>query len=257
MLHLAGAASMIACRFDPAGIAPEQTAGDGRVPDAARSIDAPGGEDAALPATAGLVGYWSLDEVNDGMTPDASGNGLHGAVRGAMPTAGRVGNALHFDGVGDEVTIGNPAVLGFTGTISIAAWCKPEGLSGFRNIVVHGFTLDTPGEVYLRTHDDRYEGGSWDGADHGASRVVAAGDENAWVHIASVYDGTTWRLYRNAVEIAQSEDPVGAVEVSADWVIGAASDEDGREFRGAIDEVRIYDRALAPDEIAALVAQGQ
>ena len=72
------------------------------------------------------------------------------------------------------------------------------------------------------------------------------------MHLAGVYDGTTWRLYRNGIQVSSSAHPIGAVTVTVNWAIGATGDGTSRWFSGAIDDVRIYNRALSAAEVADL-----
>ncbi len=66
-----------------------------------------------------------------------------------------------------------------------------------------------------------------------------------WVHLAGTYDGATMRLYIDG-ELAASATASGAVVPStADLQIGAGY----AWFRGDLDEVRIYDRALTLAEL--------
>ena len=73
----------------------------------------------------------------------------------------------------------------------------------------------------------------------------------AWAHIAMTYDGTRQRLYINGVEVLNRAQ-TGSVAVSAGALrIGGNASWAGEFFRGLIDEVRVYNRALSAAEIAA------
>ena len=140
--------------------------------------------------------------------------------------------------------------LDITGTITLEAWVRSATAhTDFGDIVVRGFTMAPDGEVFLRTYGGNYQIGSWDGTDHLASVPIPSGDIGQWVHLAGVYDGTTWRLYRNGQLLGSSTDPVGAVPVAANWAVGTTADGDDRFFVGDVDEVRIWNRALGPQEI--------
>jgi hypothetical protein len=199
-----------------------------------------------------------LDEAaNADAFADASGWGHDGACAApGCPTAGVAGmrnTAVSFDGQNDVIQLGNPTALrAIRQRITIAAWVKPEATDGLRNIVAHGYTSEPQGEVFLRVNDGRYEVGAWDGADHLAAFDIPAEDVGSWVHLAGVYDGANWRLYRNGVEVAVTEDETGAVFVYGDWAVGARGDGNGRFFQGSIDDVRIYNRTLFAAEIQAL-----
>src|SRR5262249_7177951 len=74
----------------------------------------------------------------------------------------------------------------------------------------------------------------------------------AWHHVAYTWDGTTNRLYIDgtaATSTATSHD-AGAVTYAFLGATGGALPADF--YSGALDEVRIYDRALAVSEIAAM-----
>lgn len=272
-------AMLAGCAFDTSGLAPGS--GDGVVdasrapadatlgtnPDAGAeprpdaSLSPPPDAGPALPPDAGIPGpvrdlvcYWPLDEITDGITPDLAQHGLHGTVSGATLTDGRRGGALRFDGDGDAVLIGNPPELSFSGAITVAAWIRPRAFSGFRNVVAHGYTLGPDAEVFLRIFDGRYEGGSYDGQDHRADVGARQGDDDRWIHLTIVYDGATWRLYRDGEQVDVTTDATGAVQVNEGWAIGARGNGMERFFEGDIDEVRIYRRALSADEVAELAA---
>jgi hypothetical protein len=156
---------------------------------------------------------------------------------------------LRFDGVGDHINLGNPASMNIDGEITIEAWVNFEAADGIRNIVAHGYTRSPDAEVFLRVQDGRYEVGSWDGAGHKAWYNVPAEDFGRWVHLAGLYDGTAWRLFRNGLEVASTAEARGAVLVNGNWALGASGTGTERFFEGLLDEVAIYNRALSPQEI--------
>lgn len=240
-------------RLRDAGI-PDAAAGfpDGASPDA--SPDAGEGE---VDLERGLAGHWPLDEIESGSggntTPDHTDNRFDGEVDGTSVVAGQVGMALRFDGSDDSVRIGNRPELDIAGPITLSAWGRPAVLDqNTRNIVAHGSTSSPRREVFLRLSNEQYQGGSWDGADHKAVSAIPANDLGGWIHLATVYDGQDWVLYRNGTEVGREPSPTGAVTVDESWFIGDRLSESDRFFDGDIDDVRIYDRALSPAEVRAL-----
>jgi len=218
-----------------------------------------------------LVGWWKLDDGLGTIASDSSSTGATGTLVGT-PTWTTNGptqpgphppypKALHFDGVNDRVVLGNPTALNFSGQITIAAWTKLDTLDrALHNIVDHGYTRSPNADVSLNFQAGAYWIGTWTGGSgptYGASIAVPNGDVGVWNHLAGTYDGTNWRLYRNGVLVASVPATVGAVTVSADWVIGgSAVPGDLRSFPGTIEDVRVYKRALSTTEIASL-ASGQ
>ena len=73
---------------------------------------------------------------------------------------------------------------------------------------------------------------------------------NAWSHIAATYDGATLRLYLNGT-LVSSQARTGAIATSTNPLQIGGDSIYGQFFQGAIDEVRIYNRALAQAEIQA------
>jgi len=80
---------------------------------------------------------------------------------------------------------------------------------------------------------------------------------NVWVHVAAVYDGAHMRLYKDGVEVGAMRKS-GEVSVNAGvpvWIGDNPPDAGSRPFHGAIDDVRIYKRALNVAEVKALSAR--
>jgi uncharacterized repeat protein (TIGR01451 family) len=214
-----------------------------------------GGTPPVTPTTDGLVGYWALNEASGSVALDSSGAGHNGTITGAARVAGAVGGALNFDGSGSSVEIPNDAGLNFSGQITMAAWVRPQSTAGKQNILAHGYTLIPARSVYLRINDGRYEVGSQDGLFQPlAAAAVPAEDIGNFVHIAGVFNGTAWIIYRNGVALNTFPSLIGAVTVTSDWAIGARADGTDRDFNGTIDEVRLYNRALTTAEIGVLFA---
>jgi hypothetical protein len=157
--------------------------------------------------------------------------------------------ALAFNGQSDYVRLNNPTTLNITGQITLEAWIRPEASNGIRNIVAHGHSSSPNGEVFLRLNNSNYEVGSWDGQNYLTRAPIPTGDIGNWVHLAGVYDGTTWRLYRNGVQVSAAAAARGAVPVNESWAIGARGTGTERFFQGQIDDVRIWNRARSATEI--------
>ncbi|MDB6066279.1 MAG: hypothetical protein JWR26_2487 [Pedosphaera sp.] len=207
----------------------------------------------ASPAALGLVGYWAFDEASGGFAVDGSGSGNAGNIINATRVVGQTGGALSFNGSSSWVDITNKPSLNFTGPITLAAWIKPSSSGGIQNILVHGYTGST--EVFLRINGGNYEVGAWNGSTTPTATFgVPAGDIGNWVHVAGVYNGSTWILYRNGVSVKTNSAGIGPMTMAADWAVGARAGGTERFFSGSIDEVRMYNRELTSVEIAALTS---
>jgi hypothetical protein len=76
---------------------------------------------------------------------------------------------------------------------------------------------------------------------------------NQWQHLAMTYDGVTLRAYADGVDVAMK--PVNRKRQTGDAALAIGRRQDGfgnSAFRGRIDEVRLYRRALAPAEVKVL-----
>jgi hypothetical protein len=160
--------------------------------------------------------------------------------------------ALRFGG-NDGILLGNPEPLQITGTLTVEAWVRPANTTVQQDIVAHGHVNDVPpfGEVVLRIDGGRYEFGTWNNVVYPTVRApIPAGDNSTWVHLAGTFDGGTWRLYRNGVQVASLASSQGAFPVNAAWAIGMSGKAHDRRFTGDIDDVRIFNYALDAKQIA-------
>jgi hypothetical protein len=81
-----------------------------------------------------------------------------------------------------------------------------------------------------------------------------------WIHVAGSFDGTTSRVFVNGVQVASAVHAATTIgsagETSQITVGGNQNDATGTAaelWKGNIDDVRLYNRALSQAEIAALV----
>jgi len=199
-----------------------------------------------------LLAWWKLDETSGGTAFDSAGTN-DGTNNGALiGQAGQVGTAYEFAGSSDHIAIGDPAALQVTGEITISAWINPHATNGIRNIVAKGYRTSPNQEMFLRINGGKYQIGSWNGSDHLASYNIPGGDVGTWVHLAGLYDGSAWRLYRNGMPVSSKTDATGGIQVDHNWAIAARGTGTERFFDGVVDDVRIYGRALTSIEVQEL-----
>ena len=201
----------------------------------------------------GLIAYWEFN----GDATDASGNGHDGTVVGATLTTDRFGNedaAYSFDGY-DFITVpDSPDFTLGSNPFTITVWSKLDALS-------------TDGGYYLMGHDEGpgttrkwifFQGNS---SIYFITTPVGwlylgpydfqVGD---WHHLAIRRDGDLLTAFVDGTPIGSAAftatipDPVAPL-----WIGDAEDEHPGRNYRGSIDSVRIYSRALSQDEIQSLV----
>jgi hypothetical protein len=200
------------------------------------------------PAPAGLVAWWR----GEGDAADARG------ARGGKPSGvtfetGRVGQAFRFDGAGSYVEA--PALAGALSKnqITIEAWVKADAHAKPGSCCAHIVGLDSPGQWMSHIGIDPAKPYFWtnNGIRVQDPEPLALG---SWQHLAATYDGTTARFYRNGV-LKASQTRSLSLPIGASTRIGGSS-VDPRPFKGLVDEVSIYDRALSEAEIRGIHAAG-
>ena len=206
------------------------------------------------PAGSGLVAAYGFDEGTGTVASDASGHGNTGTIAGAIWTPGRFGQSLEFDGVADWVTVAASGELNFTSAMTVEAWVYATEAGGWRSVVFK----EAPGEI--RDHNyGLYSGFAAQGpgghvlldgfADNVKAHAPAVIVLNRWTHVATTYDGSVLRAYVDGVERAAVA-AAGPINVTGGVLRIGGNSIYGDFFKGQIDEVRLYSRALSPAEIA-------
>ncbi|MEX0933683.1 MAG: LamG domain-containing protein [Candidatus Paceibacterota bacterium] len=217
------------------------------------------GKTPTLSDISGLVGHWTFDGKHmDNGVEDASGNGNTGVLFGQSATttvAGKIGQALEFDGVDDYVTVSNASLLNPVTSLTVSVWVKIRVLDEYQEIVSKGscnggFFNDT---FFLCVHTAGSSvilGSTYDGGGSYVTRTVGIDNEelNQWIYLTGVIDTVNDKisLYKNG-SLASQTDYTNNILTNADPLrIGGSG---GVYLDGDIDDVRIYDRALSNDEI--------
>ncbi len=204
----------------------------------------------------GLLAYYRFDEGAGTSAADASGNGNNGTLfNGPVWTTGKINSALSFDGVNDYVEVPNSASINPVNFVTVSAWIYPTapGQSNDSKIIV---------KRHQTLANDNYSLGFTSGS-RPEARIVIGGSMksiygpvlslNAWHHLVGVYNGSTLKLYVNGTEV-NSIAASGSLDTSTYPLrIGTrAVDPVNRYFKGSIDEVRVYNRALSEQEVQSL-----
>jgi hypothetical protein len=196
--------------------------------------------------TTGLVGYWSFDEGSGDTAYDDSDYGHDGTIVGATWCAGCSGTALDFDGSDDWVGLGDPPALDISHPLTVVACVMRETTGRTDTIVSHGhgsfvFYISGSNKVCLAT-----QGGGPGGSVASVSFIT---DSSPHLVVAT-YDGTIGRVYIDG-QLDNEASMTPEFSASNPVRIGACPSYDER-FRGVIDEVRIYNRALTESDVRVL-----
>ena len=209
----------------------------------------PSARAAAVDSTPGLVAAYGFDEASGSSVGDASvfaNNGTFGS--GVWRTTGRFGGALGFNGSG-RVTIPSTASLCLTNAMTLEAWINPSVVdASWRDVIYKG------NDNYYLMATSSQGGVPAGGASFGnisatteayAPSALATG---VWTHIAVTYDGSIIRLYVNGAQVA-TRSKTGTYTTSSNPLQIGGNTFYWQYFKGKIDEVRVYNRALGAAEI--------
>lgn len=169
--------------------------------------------------------------------------------------------AALFDGEDDALNVAYGPIYALN-ELTAAAWVRADTLdgSGLRMIFGQpsGGGLLNAWLLYYRLTNGmwevRYQMNSVEDTVLIAEMTFGLGE---WVHLAGVYDGTNMFLYINGepagsrVTVPPAYDGVQPITIGHDL----NNDAPAGHFDGALDEIRLYARALDPQEIAALAAR--
>lgn len=213
----------------------------------------------------GLVGYWPFEEASQltGTIADVSGSGINlttthlTSPNGIIAGGGTYGNALSLDGGGDYA-YKSGAITGLpTGSVaSVEAWVYPTGaslvgLKDYNGIVSWGARTCTGGGVALSLSQTGYpQVPTWCNDVQSSAPVTF----NAWNHLVMAMNGRDVTFYLNGVPTTTSlaNTPNFASQSLSIGTLEASGG--GRFFKGLVDEVRIYNRTLTAQDIAARYA---
>jgi hypothetical protein len=213
----------------------------------------------ACPGTPpGMVAWWR----GEGNTGDYAGTNdavFEGAV-GYGP--GEVGQAFLFDGVTSYLQAPNNALWALgTNDFSVELWANFAQI----NASIAG----GDGSVVFAAHDEGPEHNKWlfgfggqelyfyvyspSAGPHFFAPAVVSLTTNRWYHVALTKAGAAYRIYLNGSQVSAETNSLPVPIADAPLTLGQAQ---GLFMEGLLDEISIYNRALAASEIQAIHQAG-
>ena len=212
--------------------------------------------------TDGLVGYWPFD----GNANDISGNGNNGNVCGAILTTDRRGNsnrAYHFNGT-SWIEISCSSSIRNVSSITIAAWIKPT--KWYVNPIGDKMEFIS---ILQKGGSFQFQFGKWNESDSYTPKnyiwlyypndINIAGDNlvkpsvGLWQFMAVTYNGQKMKVYKDG-SLKEEVEAHGSIPMTDENLyIGKDPIDRCEYFVGDMDNVSIYNRALSPTEIKALM----
>ncbi len=202
--------------------------------------------------SAGLIGHFMFS----GNSSDSSGLGNHGVpTNGASLTTDRFNtpnSAYYFDGVDDYINIPTYNNMSPTNAVSMAAWVKADSVNNLRYIYDrieindgYGLTVTANGNLRITIN-----GGQ--GAAVSSQKIT----DGQWHHVVGTYDKNTSQLkvYIDCVEDGSStlSSSITYSPEPRNGIGGPGQPGYMYYFKGSIDDLRIYNRALTACEINQL-----
>ncbi len=211
----------------------------------------------SLPPPAGLRAWWpgnfSPVEIINGIDAVAAGNATYGE--------GKVGGGFLFDGTGDyfRAPAASSLDVGTANGFTVETWIQPDDLIG-RPLVewdVPGYgvhfwsSVSFSGSLLANVVDST-------GAFHAVQSPGNLLSTSQFQHVALTYDkilGIT-RLWLNGQKVAEAASGVFTPRTNGPLLIGGRLQGSPASFKGRMDEVGIYDRALSQAELQSLYNTG-
>lgn len=206
----------------------------------------------------GLEAYWPFDEGSGTTVADQTGNGFTGTLHGDISwvrltpqvVADDPGNALAF-GSDDEYVEANGVSAHLTNDFTLEAWIEPEAGQPSNGGAIWGLHTSDADNQMILMYDD--SGDLFRYYDGGTSTTTAADyPSGRRYHVAVTVASGVVTVYVNGAA-ALTSTLSASIDATSQFSLGQEFDSGGpsNEYKGEMDEVRIWDLARSADEIRA------
>jgi hypothetical protein len=211
-----------------------------------------------------LRGRWKLDETSGTVAADSSGLANNGTLSGVSfsfdtnAVSGQWNGALNFDGTDDYLDLPD-GFDNFRGGMTISLWAYPTAAKNWARFVDMGNGQYNNNIVFARrgtTNDLAFE--AYDGTASGG-QVTAAGaiQLNQWqMFTATLNASGTVTLYKNGSQVATGTTALPSNIARINNYIGRSNWAADAWFQGRMDDVKIYNYALTPQEVQSIYLSG-
>ena len=215
-------------------------------------------QSARIIPTDGLVAYYPFN----GNADDKSGNGNNGTEHGATLTTDRFGRAgmAYLFGDGKYITVPNSTTLNPSLAITVSAWIDMRTFRQEHQSILSKLSSNwvpaTGWSLRLTDTSDVWSHVQVVSTVNNMRAFKRGPFSYGWLHIAFTYDGTKLRHYVNSIETSNYDVTGKILSNTTPLSIGVQTGVSIYYFPGAIDDIRIYNRALSTVEIQALYHEG-
>jgi hypothetical protein len=217
--------------------------------------------------TNGLVGYWPFS----GNANDESGVGNNGTVNGATLTTDRNGNvnsAYNFDGINNNINLGNSNTYSLTNSnvLTFSVWINSERA---RVSPTAPYLKDCIFSKYqdLNVANSNYYF-SVEGIDsaqpittltaNGTNSISYSTELNSWINYVVIFQSGTnnVKIYKNGILTVTGTLNMNSFQSTSNLYLGflptSTTNITQSNFKGKIDDLIIWNRALTQEEISNL-----
>ncbi|MFA5061909.1 MAG: LamG domain-containing protein [Patescibacteria group bacterium] len=195
----------------------------------------------------GLVGWWTFDgkETTAVTTTDKSRNGIDGTRISVTSVAGKIGQAMKFNGTTSKITL--PSFT--TGaTLTLAGWFKTT--SNDQQSIVNNY-WDSRGLYFGTVGGKMFSYSTYNSPEAFQGNAIIK--DNKWHLGVYTLNGTKGRFYVDGILDKEIDQTRTTFTLAGAIGFGMGSPD---YFNGLIDDVRVYNRALSAQEVQQLYKQG-
>ena len=210
----------------------------------------------SVPAPVGIIGWWKA-EGNALDSADSNNGTLQG---GASYSVGEVGQAFSLDGSTGYVEIPDAPALQ-PASFSLEAWVLVDSTSGLQTVFAKPVGTGTYDSYTLWLTSGTLNGQVCEVTSAGAQLTAPTPlTTGTWYHVAYTVDNAAQQqaLYVDGVQVASGATTLSAGYDNQPLLLGRDTEDGAPDYflQGCIDEASIYNRALAPAEIASIYNAG-
>jgi len=226
-------------------------------------------------STNSLAAHWKMDGLgglSSNVVFDSAGTNTGAAYGGVSPASmGYIAGAMSFDGLTGRIHVPSAEALKYRGgNMTLSAWIKigaDERTGGY--IISKAWNGRSQYNYYLKLETDRKLSLCLGGSNAVSVSFGTALSADEWHQVGFTFgDDKTMRIYMDGVEVGSTTHnitnwtPVGG-DGNFTLVIGSVypygstwAGNSTLSFRGMIDDMRLYSRALSADEMWSIYRAG-
>ncbi|MBC7085999.1 MAG: type IV pilin [Methanomethylovorans sp.] len=194
-----------------------------------------------------LVSMWNCDENSGSILHDITGDN-DGTIYGATWGTGIKNNSLVFNGKNNYVAIPHSPSLDFTDEISILFWMNCRSVTSTNTIIGKGSYEKNNFYVFVSQRELIFE---WNDSNSYIRTSKMSLSNNLWYMIGITFDNNEVRFYKNGrfIESEQTNGVKLRPNTNDLWIGRQNSSTSDFYYRGRLDEVALYNKALSGKEI--------